>query len=73
MRIQFEDLEKKTQNRKDALDCARMAVMADVRGLREAMPDRAPTLEEERSAWITGLLRGKGGGGLHPVSGRPLA
>ena len=71
--VEHQDLEKKSQNFKDALDCARMAVMQNYR----AHPTtRQPIggIHRGRIEEVLRLAGGQHGGGRrrHPISGRVL-
>lgn len=72
-RIGHADLEKKSQHMKDALDCARMAVMQGLRALPSARPGAPQGLRRNRiEQLLASAGAGRANGGRHPRSGRPL-
>ena len=71
MMIEHEDLEKKSQHMKDALDCARMTVMQNYRAVPVA--ERITVVHGGRLRELLALAGGdRGGRRRHPTSGRPL-
>ncbi len=72
--IEHADLEKKSQNMKDALDCARMAVMMNYRALpgRRILPPAG--LRRNRIEELLAIAGGgrAAAGARHPISGRRL-
>jgi hypothetical protein len=63
--IQYDDLDRHLQGKRDAFDCARMAVMAKLRG-------RARTPANPRPLWWQRGYDAGGSGLVNPVSGRPM-
>ena len=73
-KIEHADLEKKSQHMKDALDCARMAVMMNYRAVPGSRLPAGGIHQGRIAQLLAAQTRGGGGSGrrLHPISGRPL-